>query len=65
MKRHLHAMDAFFRRIRRAPDGRFEDAVSQVRRDMIQGNNIQELMKLQEPYQGRPELITAEGCAVV
>ncbi len=63
MKRHLHAMDAFFRRIRRAPDGRFEDAVSQVRRDMIQGNNIQELMKLQEP-EGKPEIVM-EGCAVI
>ena len=40
-------------------------SVDQVRRDMIHGDNIQALINLQEPYQGRPELITAEGCAVV
>jgi hypothetical protein len=55
---------ALARRQRRAPDGRFEDALGQVRRDMIQGDNIQELMRLDAPYQGKPELITAEGCAV-
>ena len=55
---------ALARRQRRAPDGRFEDALGQVRRDMIQGDNIQELMKLDAPYQVKRELITAEGCAV-
>jgi hypothetical protein len=65
-----HMIDSFFKAHRqlmqrRAPDGRFETATDQVRRDIIQGNNIQELMKLQEPYEGNRELISMEGCAVI
>ena len=52
---------AIARRQRRAPDGRFEDAISQVRRDAVQAENIQALIAM--PLSDGPD-VSVEGCAI-